>query len=106
MFERCECRPPRWSLVVRSLVARSPVARSDPISKTFECGIDKFGKYNEKNIQDQNTITEKNIQDQNMIIGDFGDTSGPVTTVEPPWLREWTPPGPREDYSSSDGEPE
>ena len=87
MFERCECGP-------------------DPTSKTFEWGIDKFGNYYEKNIQDQNTIIEKNIQGHCMTIGDLGDTSGPITTDEPPWLREWISPRPREDDSSSGGEPE
>ena len=30
----------------------------DPNSNTFECGIDMFGNYYEKNIPDQNMIIE------------------------------------------------
>ena len=41
-----------------------------------------------------------------MIIGDLGDTSGPVTTDELRWLREWMSPRSREDDSGSDDEPE
>jgi len=73
---------------------------------TIECGIDKYGNYYEHEVEIERPLQKKNIQDQNMIIGDLGDTSGPVTTDEPPWLRGWISPRPGEDDSGSDGEPE
>ena len=44
-------------------------------------------------------LQKKNLHDQNM---NLGNASGPITTVEPPWLREWISPRPREDDNFSD----
>ena len=92
MFERCECGPRELRQKNETLL-------------TIDCRIDKYGNYYEHEVEIERPLQKKNLHDQNMIIGDLGDTSGPVTTDEPPWLCEWISLGPREDDSGSDGEP-
>ena len=51
----------------------------DPNSNTFECGLDMFGNYYEKNIPDQNMIIKHTTS---------GPSSGPISVEDPPWLRQ------------------